>query len=122
MSITSRLIIDNKETSVRLNKSSIHFSIFKQPPLLCTLYMYKYNFIVKQFVYSRVGNTKHEKLVFRVYRYKHENPKSKHATNTKKVETRNKHEKLGNLHIILDFLSSIIVHCVLTFHPFILKN
>ena len=31
----------------------------------------------------RDGNTKHENLVFRVYRYKHENPKSKHETNTK---------------------------------------
>ena len=33
-------------------------------------------------------------LVFRVYRYKHENLKSKHETNTKKVETRYKHENL----------------------------
>ena len=36
----------------------------------------------------RVGNTKHENFVFRVYRYKHENPKYKHETNTRKVKTR----------------------------------
>ena len=38
---------------------------------------------------SRVGNTKHENLVFRVYRYKHDDSESKHETNTKKL---NKHE------------------------------
>ena len=32
-----------------------------------------------------------------------------------KVETRNKHEKLENLNILLDPLSSIILHCVLAF-------
>ena len=70
----------------------------------------------------RVGNKQHENLVFRVYRYKHENPKLKHETNTKKVETRNKHEKFENLHIVLDFLRTIIFDCVLTFSPFILKT
>ena len=58
--------------------------------------------------------------VFRVYRYKHENPKSKHETNTKKVKTRKKHENLKNLHINLhlNFLSSIN-HCFLAFRPFL---
>ena len=54
-------------------------------------------------IQTRDGNTKHENLVFRVYRIKHENFKSKHETNTKKEETRNKHEKFENLHIALDF-------------------
>ena len=40
------------------------------------------------YVQNRFGNTKHENLVFRVYRYKHENPKSKHDTNRKHVKTR----------------------------------
>ena len=37
-------------------------------------------------------NTKTSYFVFRVYRYKHEKPMTKHETNTKTVETRNKHE------------------------------
>ena len=41
--------------------------------------------------------------MFSLYQYKQESPKSKHETNTKKVETRNKHEDLENLHILLDF-------------------
>ena len=42
-------------------------------------------------------NTKTSCFVFCVYRYKHENPKSKHETNTK---------KLKNLHVLLDLLST----------------
>ena len=59
---------------------------------------------------TRDGNTKHENLVFRVscISIQTRNPKSKHETNTIKVETRNKHEKLENLHVLLDCLSTII--------------
>ena len=32
---------------------------------------------------TELRNTKHENLVFRVYRYKHDDSKSKHETNTK---------------------------------------
>ena len=39
----------------------------------------------------RVGNTKHENLVFCVYRYEHGDFKLKHKTNTKKIENSIEH-------------------------------
>ena len=42
-------------------------------------------------------------------------------TREPQVETRNKQEKLKNLHTLLDFLSHINFHCVLAFHPSILR-
>ena len=40
--------------------------------------------LIYSFKYSRVRNTIHENVVFRVYRYKHDPIKYKHDTNTKK--------------------------------------
>ena len=86
----------------------------------------------------RVGNTKHENLlfrvsciVFRVYRYKHENPKSKHETNTKKVETRKntkdwnifiQSQRNWKIYIQFQIFKYTILQCVLAFHPFILRH
>ena len=67
---------------------------------------------------SRDGNTKHENLVFRVSCFVYidtntRTPSQNTKQTRKKVETRNKHEKLKNLHVLLDLFSTIIFHWLL---------